>query len=148
MVPLLVLSVVARRAHCARRTHARLSGTGSSGATIRLYIEQFTDDKTRLKEDAQQALADIIKVRHSAHACVCMWCVPGPAVSCCVAPHAGVVHCLLLLLLLLLTTTSRHGPPTKSPHALSIRQHTPHQVALELSKLTEFTGRDKPTVIT
>jgi phosphoglucomutase len=40
----------------------RLSGTGSSGATIRLYIEQYTDDKARLKEDAQKALADIIKV--------------------------------------------------------------------------------------
>jgi phosphoglucomutase len=31
----------------------RLSGTGSSGATIRLYIEQYTDDKSRLLEDAQ-----------------------------------------------------------------------------------------------
>jgi hypothetical protein len=31
----------------------RLSGTGSSGATIRLYIEQYTDDKARLQEDAQ-----------------------------------------------------------------------------------------------
>ncbi|KIY96492.1 hypothetical protein MNEG_11472 [Monoraphidium neglectum] len=60
----------------------RLSGTGSSGATIRLYIEQYTDDKSRLLEDAQVALKDII------------------------------------------------------------------QVALDLSKLQEFTGRDKPTVIT
>lgn len=41
----------------------RLSGTGSSGATIRMYIEQYTDDKARLKEDAQVALKDIIKVR-------------------------------------------------------------------------------------
>lgn len=60
----------------------RLSGTGSSGATIRLYIEQYTNDKARLLEDAQVALKDII------------------------------------------------------------------QVALDLSKLQEFTGRDKPTVIT
>jgi phosphoglucomutase len=60
----------------------RLSGTGSSGATIRLYIEQYTDEPARLQEDAQKALADIIKV------------------------------------------------------------------ALELSKLQEITGRDKPTVIT
>lgn len=45
------------------RVSCRLSGTGSSGATIRLYIEQYTDDKARLKEDAQKALADIIKVR-------------------------------------------------------------------------------------
>lgn len=41
----------------------RLSGTGSAGATIRMYIEQYTDDKARLKEDAQVALKDIIKVR-------------------------------------------------------------------------------------
>eukprot|EP00878_Enallax_costatus_P002896 GHUV01003090.1.p1 GENE.GHUV01003090.1~~GHUV01003090.1.p1 ORF type:complete len:440 (+),score=170.70 GHUV01003090.1:566-1885(+) len=60
----------------------RLSGTGSAGATIRMYIEQYTDDKSRLKEDAQVALKDIIKV------------------------------------------------------------------ALDLSKLQEYTGRDKPTVIT
>jgi phosphoglucomutase len=60
----------------------RLSGTGSSGATIRLYIEQYTDDKARLTEDAQVALKDIIGV------------------------------------------------------------------ALELSRLKDFTGRDKPTVIT
>eukprot|EP00879_Flechtneria_rotunda_P003197 GHRR01003420.1.p1 GENE.GHRR01003420.1~~GHRR01003420.1.p1 ORF type:complete len:351 (+),score=121.97 GHRR01003420.1:1765-2817(+) len=40
----------------------RLSGTGSSGATIRLYIEQYSNDKPRLKEDAQIALKDIIKV--------------------------------------------------------------------------------------
>lgn len=60
----------------------RLSGTGSSGATIRMYIEQYSDDKAKLKEDAQVALKDII------------------------------------------------------------------QVALEMSKLKEFTGREKPTVIT
>lgn len=60
----------------------RLSGTGSSGATIRLYIEQYTSDPARLQEDAQVALKEIIGV------------------------------------------------------------------ALDLSKLQEFTGRDKPTVIT
>ena len=40
----------------------RLSGTGSSGATIRLYVEQYTDDKARLEEDAQVALKEIIGV--------------------------------------------------------------------------------------
>jgi phosphoglucomutase len=60
----------------------RLSGTGSSGATVRLYIEQYTNDKSRLQEDAQVALKEIIGE------------------------------------------------------------------ALKLSKLQEFTGRDKPTVIT
>lgn len=60
----------------------RLSGTGSSGATIRMYIEQFSDDVTKHGLDAQEALKPII------------------------------------------------------------------QTALEISKLEEFTGRDKPTVIT
>lgn len=60
----------------------RLSGTGASGATIRLYIEQFSNDPSKYEEDAQVALAPIIKV------------------------------------------------------------------ALDLSKLQEFTGRDAPTVIT
>mmetsp|Transcript_5427 Transcript_5427/g.9376 ORF Transcript_5427/g.9376 Transcript_5427/m.9376 type:complete len:561 (-) Transcript_5427:755-2437(-) len=60
----------------------RLSGTGSSGATIRLYIEQYTADAAKLEEDAQVALGPIIKI------------------------------------------------------------------ALDLSKLKEFTGREKPTVIT
>jgi phosphoglucomutase len=60
----------------------RLSGTGSSGATIRMYVEQYTNEAARLKEEASVALAEIIGV------------------------------------------------------------------ALELSKLQELTGRDKPTVIT
>lgn len=40
----------------------RLSGTGSSGATIRLYIEQFEADQSKHAMDAQEALAGIIKV--------------------------------------------------------------------------------------
>ncbi len=40
----------------------RLSGTGSSGATIRMYIEQYTADPAKLEEDAQKALGPIIKV--------------------------------------------------------------------------------------
>lgn len=60
----------------------RLSGTGSSGATIRLYIEAYTQDASLFEADAQQVLKDIIAA------------------------------------------------------------------ALEVSKLQEFTGRDKPTVIT
>jgi phosphoglucomutase len=39
----------------------RLSGTGSSGATIRLYIEQYTDDKSKYGLDAQEFLAPEIK---------------------------------------------------------------------------------------
>jgi len=60
----------------------RLSGTGSSGATIRMYIEQYVTDPAKLGMDAQEALKPII------------------------------------------------------------------DTALEMSKLAEFTGRDKPTVIT
>mmetsp|Transcript_17959 Transcript_17959/g.38579 ORF Transcript_17959/g.38579 Transcript_17959/m.38579 type:complete len:409 (+) Transcript_17959:1066-2292(+) len=60
----------------------RLSGTGSAGATIRMYIEQYTNDPSKYELDAQVALAPIIKV------------------------------------------------------------------ALELSQLQKFTGREKPTVIT
>jgi hypothetical protein len=57
--------------HCC----CRLSGTGSAGATIRMYIEQYTDDKARLKEDAQVALKDIIKVRIQTLICVLYDCV-------------------------------------------------------------------------
>lgn len=60
----------------------RLSGTGSAGATIRLYIEAYTKDASTFESDAQDVLKDIIGT------------------------------------------------------------------ALEVSKLQEFTGRDKPTVIT
>ena len=60
----------------------RLSGTGSAGATVRLYVEQFSADPAAADTDAQEALGPIIGV------------------------------------------------------------------ALATSKLAEFTGRDKPTVIT
>ena len=65
------------------RIIVRLSGTGSSGATVRLYVEQYAaDGKAAARVDAAVALAPIIKV------------------------------------------------------------------ALDTSRLAEFTGRDKPTVIT
>uniref|UniRef100_A0A0A9D5P9 Uncharacterized protein n=1 Tax=Arundo donax TaxID=35708 RepID=A0A0A9D5P9_ARUDO len=60
----------------------RLSGTGSAGATIRLYIEQFESDTSKHGLDAQTALKPLI------------------------------------------------------------------ELALSVSKLKDFTGRDKPTVIT
>eukprot|EP00887_Chlorella_sp_A99_P006392 scaffold3.g6392.t1 len=60
----------------------RLSGTGSAGATIRLYIEAYTADQSQFGKDAQEVLNSIIGT------------------------------------------------------------------ALEVSKLQQFTGRDKPTVIT
>lgn len=60
----------------------RLSGTGSSGATIRLYVERYEPEESKQGENAQDALEPFI------------------------------------------------------------------QLALRVSKLTEFTGREKPTVIT
>ena len=38
----------------------RLSGTGTTGATLRIYIERFEPDPGRHDEDVQEALADEI----------------------------------------------------------------------------------------
>ena len=38
----------------------RLSGTGTSGATLRVYLEDYTDDPARFGEDPQVALAPMI----------------------------------------------------------------------------------------
>jgi phosphoglucomutase len=38
----------------------RLSGTGTAGATLRVYIERYTDDPALMAEDPQQAMADLI----------------------------------------------------------------------------------------
>lgn len=40
----------------------RLSGTGTSGATLRVYIERFEPDPARQNEDTEIALADLITV--------------------------------------------------------------------------------------
>lgn len=60
----------------------RLSGTGSEGATVRVYLEKYQNDPNQLAQDAQDALGGLIKL------------------------------------------------------------------ALSISKLTQYTGRDSPTVIT
>ncbi|MCF6208524.1 MAG: alpha-D-glucose phosphate-specific phosphoglucomutase, partial [Ghiorsea sp.] len=39
----------------------RLSGTGTSGATIRVYLESYEPDSSRHGLDAQDALADMIE---------------------------------------------------------------------------------------
>jgi phosphoglucomutase len=39
----------------------RLSGTGTSGATLRVYLEDYTDDPARFGEDPQAALAPMIE---------------------------------------------------------------------------------------
>jgi len=40
----------------------RLSGTGTSGATIRVYVERYEPDAARHRMDTQEALADLIAV--------------------------------------------------------------------------------------
>ena len=42
----------------------RLSGTGTSGATIRLYLETVETDPAKFDQDPQDALADIISAAH------------------------------------------------------------------------------------
>ena len=41
----------------------RLSGTGSSGATVRLYLEQYSRDESQYGADAQEGLKPLIEVR-------------------------------------------------------------------------------------
>jgi len=43
----------------------RLSGTGTQGATLRVYIEQPETDATKLEGDPQELLADLIKLSAS-----------------------------------------------------------------------------------
>ncbi|KAK6122265.1 hypothetical protein DH2020_043998 [Rehmannia glutinosa] len=40
----------------------RLSGTGSEGATIRLYIEQYEQDPSKIGRESQEALAPLVEV--------------------------------------------------------------------------------------
>lgn len=40
----------------------RLSGTGTQGATLRVYLEQYEPDPTKHHLDSQQALADLIAI--------------------------------------------------------------------------------------
>ncbi|MEJ2214596.1 MAG: alpha-D-glucose phosphate-specific phosphoglucomutase, partial [Gammaproteobacteria bacterium] len=38
----------------------RLSGTGTVGATLRIYFERYTDNPSELNQDTQETLADLI----------------------------------------------------------------------------------------
>ncbi|MDT7848035.1 alpha-D-glucose phosphate-specific phosphoglucomutase [Methylophilus sp. VKM B-3414] len=49
---------------CGSRVVIRLSGTGTEGATIRVYLEAFTQDPAQQQLDAQEALAELITVSH------------------------------------------------------------------------------------
>jgi len=42
----------------------RLSGTGTQGATLRLYVERFEPDAAKHDKDTQEALADLIVIAH------------------------------------------------------------------------------------
>lgn len=84
-----------------------LQGTGSAGATVRIYIEQFEPDISRHDVDAQTSLKPLIGLF-----------------------NAPSNNNLLRLFIYFLTLC----------HVADL--------ALSLSKLEEFTGRKKPTVIT
>jgi phosphoglucomutase len=43
----------------------RLSGTGSVGATIRLYIEQYESDPTKIFRPSAEALAPLVTFPNS-----------------------------------------------------------------------------------
>lgn len=49
---------------CGSRVVIRLSGTGTEGATIRVYLEAFTQDPAQQQLDAQEALVELITVSH------------------------------------------------------------------------------------
>jgi len=49
---------------CGSRVVIRLSGTGTEGATIRVYLEAFTEDPAQQQLDAQEALVELIAVSH------------------------------------------------------------------------------------
>ncbi len=49
---------------CGSRIVIRLSGTGTEGATIRVYLEAYTEDPAQQTLDAQTALAELIQVSH------------------------------------------------------------------------------------
>ncbi len=48
--------------HDNSRIVVRLSGTGTEGATIRIYIERFVEPGGSLLEPAQEALAELIQI--------------------------------------------------------------------------------------
>jgi phosphoglucomutase len=43
----------------------RLSGTGTEGATLRLYVEHLETDSSKLNQDAQLALSGVIAAAHA-----------------------------------------------------------------------------------
>ena len=58
----------------------RLSGTGTEGATLRIYIEKFEPDPARHGEDTQETLADLIVIAREAAEVVARTGRSGPTV--------------------------------------------------------------------
>ena len=81
----------------------RLSGTGSSGATVRLYIDSYEADASKFFLDAQVIISGY-------------WL-------------SNLFHLTL-------------------PLFVKVMLKPLVQIALQIAKLTERTGRDNPTVIT
>ncbi|XP_057300218.1 phosphoglucomutase-1-like [Hydractinia symbiolongicarpus] len=44
------------------RIIVRLSGTGSQGATVRIYVESYVTDSTKLKDDTQEVLKPLVDI--------------------------------------------------------------------------------------
>lgn len=88
-----------------------LQGTGSAGATVRIYVEQFEPDVSRHDMDAQMALKPLIGLCDAFFADVLLRC-----------------SSITILTNDIIDNVS--------------------ELALSVSKLKEFTGREKPTVIT
>lgn len=88
-----------------------LQGTGSAGATIRVYIEQFEPDVSKHDLDAQIALKPLIGQDF----------------------YADYKFC-------------HHLWFGSESYSVSYFQFL--DLALSVSKLKDFTGREKPTVIT
>lgn len=98
----------------------RLSGTGSVGATIRVYIEQYEKDSSKTGRDSQDALAPL--VRHPR----CILALPfGPFSEQVCGPFSSDFNSANLTICFIQV-----------------------DVALKLSKMQEYTGRSAPTVIT
>lgn len=96
------------------------------------------------------ALKDIIKVHHMCvfvRICVALRCDSAGVMQVLQGPRRACADCCSVLL----ARWSARSPAERTASRLAT-QRCPccaaSQVALDLSKLQEFTGRDKPTVIT
>lgn len=97
----------------------RLSGTAGSGATVRLYLEKYEPDQSKL---------GLHPVRTS---------------STHTHMHSPTAGWLWLGSASILTRRTHHWKRTQLEALGGLVK-----VALQLSKLAEFTGREEPTVIT